>query len=293
MPNIINMLHTEQPLLIMCFICNMLSYSLHENGADLPWVTFVHGAGGSSTIWYKQLKAFSSNFNVLLIDLRGHGRSKAPIYKRIKNYSFSTIGDEVLEVLDHLRIQNTHWIGISLGTIIIRDITERHPQRSLSMIMGGAVMKLNKRGQVLMRTGAAFKSVIPYMVLYKFFAWVIMPKKTHKEARNLFVREARKLYQREFKRWFTLVAEVNPLLKFFRFKDSNVPTLYIMGSEDHMFLPSIRKIVENHRSALLHVIENCGHVVNVEQPEIFNTEAIKFLKSIDIKHKNNAKDSLL
>ena len=56
-------------------------------------------------------------------------------------------------------------------------------------------MKLNKRGQVLMRTGAAFKSVVPYMVLYKFFAWVIMPKKTHKEARNLFVREARKLYQ--------------------------------------------------------------------------------------------------
>jgi pimeloyl-ACP methyl ester carboxylesterase len=112
-----------------------------------------------------------------------------------------------------------------------------------------------------------------------------MPKKTHKEARNLFVREARKLYQREFKRWFTLVAEVNPLLRFFRFKDSNVPTLYIMGSEDHMFLPSIRKIVEDHRSALLHVIENCGHVVNIEQPEIFNAEAIKFLNSIDEKHK--------
>ncbi|MDG1186289.1 MAG: alpha/beta fold hydrolase, partial [Schleiferiaceae bacterium] len=61
----------------------MLSFSLHQNSPELPWVTFVHGAGGSSTIWYKQLKAFSSNFNVLLIDLRGHGRSKAPIYERI------------------------------------------------------------------------------------------------------------------------------------------------------------------------------------------------------------------
>ena len=285
--NIIKLPNTEQPLRIKCFFCGMLSYSTHQNAPELPWVTFVHGAGGSSTIWYKQLKAFSSSFNVLLIDLRGHGRSKAPIYERIKNYNFSTIGDEVLEVLDHLKIQSTHWIGISLGTIIIRDITERHPQRSLSMIMGGAVMKLNKRGQVLMRTGAAFKSVIPYMVLYKFFAWVIMPKKTHKEARNLFVREARKLYQREFKRWFTLAAEVNPLLKFFRFKDSNIPTLYIMGSEDHMFLPSIRKIVEDHCSALLHVIENCGHVVNIEQPEIFNNEAIKFLKSIDEKRRKS------
>ena len=157
----------------------MLNFSTHIKSTELPWVTFVHGAGGSSTIWYKQLKAFSSNFNVLLIDLRGHGRSKAPIYNRIKNYNFSTIGDEVLEVLDHLKIQSTHWIGISLGTIIIREITDRFPERTLSMIMGGAVMKLNKRGQVLMRTGALLKSVLPYMILYRFFAWVIMPKKKH------------------------------------------------------------------------------------------------------------------
>jgi pimeloyl-ACP methyl ester carboxylesterase len=217
---------------------------------------------------------------VLLIDLRGHGRSKSPFYEKLKHYNFSTISDEVLEVLDHLKIQKSHWIGISLGTIIIRDIAERHPNRALSMILGGAVMKLNNRGQVLMRTGAFLKSVIPYMVLYRFFAWVIMPKKRHRESRNLFIREARKLYQREFKRWFTLVAEVNPLLRYYRNTDAHIPTLYIMGSEDHMFLPSIRKIVALHHSALLHVIENCGHVVNIEQPERFNSEAIKFLNSI-------------
>jgi len=262
----------------------LLSYSTHITHPNLPWVTFVHGAGGSSTIWYKQLREFRKNFNVLLVDLRGHGKSKAPLYEKYKNYNFSTIGDEVLEVLDFLKIHTTHWVGISLGTIIIREITERYPHRTRSMIMGGAVMNLNKRGQVLMRTGAALKSALPYMVLYRFFAWVIMPRKTHREARNLFIREAKKLYQREFKRWFTLVAEVNPLLKYFRFKDSNVPTLYIMGSEDHMFLPSIRKIVAFHHSSLLHVIDNCGHVVNVEQPEVFNKEAIKFLKQ----HSNNA-----
>lgn len=259
------------------YIAAMLSYSTHLAKPDLPWVTFVHGAGGSSTIWYKQLRAFRGRFNVLLVDLRGHGKSKAPLAEKLKQYNFNNISDEVMEVLDHLKITATHWVGISLGTIIIRDIAERYPKRALSMIMGGAVMKLNKRGQVLMRTGAALKSVLPYMVLYRFFAWVIMPRKTHKESRNLFIREAKKLYQREFKRWFTLVAEVNPLLKYFRFKDAGIPTLYIMGSEDHMFLPSIRKIVEHHRNAMLHIIENCGHVVNVEQPDIFNTTALQFL----------------
>jgi pimeloyl-ACP methyl ester carboxylesterase len=243
-------------------------------------VTFVHGAGGSSSIWYKQIRDFQKHFNVLLVDLRGHGKSKKPFYEKLKEYSFDVIGDEVIDVLDHLKIKSTHFVGISLGTIIIRELTERYPDRTDSLIMGGAVMKLNLRGQVLMRTGAFLKSVIPYLLLYRFFAFIIMPKKKHQESRNLFINEAKKLYQKEFKRWFTLISEVNPLLSFFRINDSKVPTLYIMGSEDHMFLPSITKLVSHHPSARLHVIDNCGHVVNVEQPHIFNARAIEFLKSV-------------
>ena len=42
------------------------------------WITFVHGAGGSSTIWYKQIKYFSRN-RFLILDLRGHGNSNFKI----------------------------------------------------------------------------------------------------------------------------------------------------------------------------------------------------------------------
>ena len=35
----------------------------------------MHGAGGSSSIWFKQLRAYREHFNVLLLDLRGHGQS--------------------------------------------------------------------------------------------------------------------------------------------------------------------------------------------------------------------------
>lgn len=257
----------------------MLNYTSLINSESHPWVTFIHGAGGSSTIWYKQLRDFKKHFNVLLIDLRGHGRSKNIAYQNLKSYTFKVIGDEIVEVLDHLKIEKTHFVGISLGTIIIRDIIEREPERGDKLILGGAVMKLNLRGQILMRLGAFLKSVIPYLILYRLFAFVILPKKTHRESRNLFIKEAKKLYQKEFKRWFTLISEVNPLLSLFRIKDSGVPTLYIMGSEDHMFLPSISKLVQNHRSATLSIVEQCGHVVNVEQAEIFNQRSITFLKS--------------
>ena len=257
----------------------MLHYSILENKDTSEWVTFIHGAGGSSSIWYKQLRAYNKAFNVLLIDLRGHGKSKKGIYTQLKKYTFDVIGDEVIEVLDHLKIQQSHFVGISLGTIIIRELAERYPDRIQSMVMGGAVMKLNLRGQILMRLGVVLKSIVPYLLLYKFFAIIIMPKKTHKESRNLFVNEARKLYQKEFKRWFTLASTINPLLALFRFKDPEIPTLYVMGSEDHMFLPSISKLVEDHTSADLFIVPNCGHVVNVEQPEIFNTKTVSWLKN--------------
>ena len=104
-----------------------------------------------------------------------------------------------------------------------------------------------------------------------------MPKKNHKTSRLLFIEEAKKLYQKEFLRWYTLIVEVNPLLKLFKINDSGKPTLYIMGSEDHMFLASIKKLSANHQSSQLQIIQNCGHVVNIEQPDHFNDIRIKFI----------------
>lgn len=255
----------------------MLHYKLftsEQNNA--PWVTFIHGAGGSSTIWFKQLKAFKENYNLLLIDLRGHGLSKN-IYSDWKKYSFEAIGNDIIEVLDYLKIKSTHFVGISLGTIIIREITERFPERTISMIMGGAVMHLNFRCRALMQLANMTKSFVPYMFLYKFFAFIIMPKKNHTESRNLFVNEARKLYQNEFKKWVSMFTQLKPILNLFQEKDAAKPTLYIMGSEDYLFLPTIKKIVAEHKKATLKIIEECGHVVNIEQPVQFNELVLNHL----------------
>jgi pimeloyl-ACP methyl ester carboxylesterase len=51
-----------------------------------------------------------------------------------------------------------------------------------------------------------------------------------------------------------------------------------MGEEDYMFLPSIAQLVKKHQSSELFVIPQCGHVVNIERPDIFNKQAIAFLQ---------------
>lgn len=217
---------------------------------------------------------------MLILDLRGHGNSKPKLKDTFNSkYTFDTITNDIVEVLNHAQVKTSHFIGISLGTILIRNLAEKHPERVKSMIMGGAIMKLNARSQFLMRLGNFFKSVVPYLYLYKFFAFIIMPKKNHKPSRLLFVNEAKKLCQKEFIRWFKLTSEINPLLRFFRTKDIKIPTLYVMGAEDHLFLPSIKNLVIAHDNSSLFIIENCGHVVNVEQPEVFNATTIQYIKN--------------
>jgi pimeloyl-ACP methyl ester carboxylesterase len=254
----------------------MLHHKTYVLGPEHEWVVFVHGAGGSSSIWFKQIRDFRQHFNVLLLDLRGHGNSAKPL-QPVEPYTFVEVSREVIDVLDHLEIEAAHFIGISLGTIIIRTVGEIAPERVRSLIMGGAVTRLNLRSRVLVVLGNAFKRFLPYMWLYRLFAWIIMPKKRHEKSRLLFVQEAKKLAQKEFLRWFRLTYEVNPLLRFFEEKELEIPTLYLMGEEDHMFLPPVRHIVGKHAFSVLEVLEDSGHVVNVDRPDLFNLLAIDFI----------------
>lgn len=170
-------------------------------------------------------------------------------------------------------------MGISLASIIIRSLAEEEPKRIKSMTLGGAVIRLNVRSKVLMYLGNKVKSLVPYMWIYKFFAWVIMPRRRHRKSRSMFIEQAKKLYQKEFLRWYHLTSEVNPLLRYFREEEIPVPTLYIMGREDYMFLPQVKQLVNKHKHALLQIFEDCGHVVNIDQAELFNETSMRFIKN--------------
>ncbi len=258
---------------------NILNYTIYLQPTSTQWVTFIHGAGGSSIIWYKQIKAFNKHYNVLLIDLRGHGNSKQ--LPTTNALSFNEVVEDIIDVINHLGIATAHFVGISLGTIIIRQLADSHPHRVNSLTMAGAIMRLNVRSQILMRFGMLFKSFIPYMWLYRFFAYIIMPRKNHQKSRQLFIQEAKKLTQQEFIRWFSLSAQVNPLLKKLRSAQNTLPCLYLMGNEDAMFLPSIQKLVLQHpiNSTLL-IASNCGHVVNIDRADFFNEQCLLFIQEV-------------
>ncbi len=263
-----------------------LYYKTYLNSPDAPWVTLVHGVGGSSIIWYKQIREFSRHFNVLVVDLRGHGKSRDLFAAYMgREYTFEDISMDVLRVLDHLGIEKSHFMGVSLGTILIRVIAEIDPDRVQSMTLAGAITRLNIRSRFLVWVAKVFKPVIPFMWLYRLFANILMPNRRHKESRYLFIKEAQKIYRREINRWFKLLKDVNPLLQFHVEQNPEIPTLYLMGDEDHLFLRPVQNLVQDNPMASLITIRNSGHVCNVDQPAQFNEHAIHFVRQ---KHRKDA-----
>ena len=146
------------------------------------------------------------------------------------------------------------------------------------MVLGGATLELNFMSRFMMYFAYVAKSIVPYMWLYQLYAFIVMPSKTERESRKLFIKEAKRMNQKEIARWFKLTPRVLTLLKFFKNIKTDIPTLYIMGNKDYMFLSSIKKIVKTQPNGILEIFKNCGHVVNIEYRDKFNDTSLKFLK---------------
>ena len=254
---------------------NSTFYKAENNSKK--WITFIHGAGGNSSIWYNQVRFFKAYFNIMLIDLRGHGKSKSSSEELI--YSFDLIIDDLIEVLNYRKILKSHFVGISLGSILIQKMIQTHSNRIEKIGLGGAILNLNFQSRMLMFLGKLTQSILPFIWIYTFFAYVIMPYRNHRKSRELFIREAKKLSENEFRKWYKLTAKLLPLLECIRNQEVKIPTLYIMGSQDYMFLPFVKKIVKIHKYSKLLTLKKSGHVVNIDQPERFNDELLNFLLS--------------
>ena len=70
---------------------------------------------------------------------------------------------------------------------------------------------------------------------------------------------------------------LNKELKAFEKETHLIPILFISGRQDHLFIEDVKKMAERELNGKLEIIENCGHVVNIEKAELFNEISIEFL----------------
>jgi pimeloyl-ACP methyl ester carboxylesterase len=258
----------------------MLYYEKVTKDNTSDWILFIHGLGGSSKTWKYQIEKFSKKYNLLLVDLAGHGNSKNIVSS--SPYMPTDAAKSINEILVFENIEKIHIISLSLGTLVALEFIRLYSDKVSSVILAGGIINLNFTRKIVFHIADFITKYFPTTFAYNLFANIIMPSKKHEKSREIFVREAKKLNEKMFNLWVKSVGSSNERLKKYIkvLKNKKIPTLFISGKEDYMFLDGIKETCTKFKGFNIKLLKNCGHVCSIEKSELFNNLSINFLEKI-------------
>jgi pimeloyl-ACP methyl ester carboxylesterase len=238
----------------------------------------VHGAGGSTRTWRKQIEAFNKDYHVLLVDLPGHAGSASKTVDQ-QVYDFQWISSRIWDVVDCHTQQPIHVVAVSLGSIIGMQMYALRPKGVGSLLFAGPIVSLNVKLRILARTGLFIAKVIGFRNFYSLMAKVVLPRKNHRKSREIFVRESKFLSLEEYRKWTAMYGKhLDRTLQSLFSVEPRVPVLLLVGGQDHLFLQPAMQYASQFQSITIEVIQRCGHLVSLEKSEIFNQRCLEFLR---------------
>ena len=112
-----------------------LYYETHGSGEPL---ILLHGGLGHSDVWGNQIPVFAKQYKVIVVDSRGHGRST----RDQRPFGYQLMADDVIGLMDFLKIQKAAIIGWSDGAIVGLDIAMQQPARVARLFAFAANIKV-------------------------------------------------------------------------------------------------------------------------------------------------------
>ena len=254
-----------------------MKYVRIDNGFE-NWIVFVHGIGGSTKTWNKQISDFSKEYNLLLLDLPGHGESQDEQPKKIK---IRKINKEIEEILSENKIEKADFVGMSMGALVVANFAVCKPKYVKSIVFGGAAIKVSGFYKALMSLTQKIKNIVPYKMFYKTLSFVMMPKKNHQKSRNIFIRELLKMQKSTFMAWVDFLKNtINPEILLNKLSSLNIKILFVSGDEDKCFLKGAKTAKNLLKNAKFKLIRHCGHICTIEKYKDFNILALNFLHNV-------------
>ena len=240
-----------------------------------PWLVFLHGFGGTAEMWKKQIPVFKEKFNLLLLDLPGHGRSQVGIAEH-GAHRFEDVADMVVEAIRGHGIEKACFVCASLGTLVFAAIQNKYPKLVTGGILCGAVAGISLGLQNLLVILDRIKHRFSSEFLLQLFAHILLPWRSHAKSRKFFIENGRLLNRREFLAWFSLIVKDIDVLKNLSEELNNV--VFISGAEDFTFLRGVKRLTSAAaRDVKLILLRRCGHVCSLQRPTEFNTLSQEFL----------------
>ena len=253
-----------------------------EAGSGEP-VIFVHGHSLDHRMWDEQFAEFAKEYRVIRYDLRGYGASSS----QTEDYQFTHVQD-LVTLMDSLHIRKAHIVGLSLGGFIGADMLGWFPERMASAFLASGNIRKSKgpsqpmtKEEALKRDEeiAALKVKGVDVMKREWFEGLMSSGGTRKE------RMRQPLWEMidDWDAWQPLHKEVRVVAGLDAYEaikknHPTVPTLIVEGKSANNRYSNQPEILKYLPNGKLKVLEDCGHMLNMEQPEAFNAALREFLK---------------
>lgn len=254
-------------------------HSMHYEISGKPGGTvlaFSHSLASSCVMWEKQAEFFGRDFAVLRYDIRGHGESAATPAP----YTLEQLASDFTCLLDALRVERVHFVGLSLGGMIGQAMGILHPDRLLSLCLCDTSCRTTPEGVKVWeeRIAAVRKNGLAPQLEPTMKRWFS----------DAYIAKGSPLLDRIRERFagtpvegYVGCAEAIRRLDFQDLLSSiRVPVQVMVGENDPGTpVAAARAIQARIDEAKLVIIPGTLHLPNVERPEAFNEALASFLSA--------------
>ena len=247
-----------------------------ETGAGTP-IVFAHEFAGDPRSWEPQVRHFSRRYRCITYNARGYPPSDVPA--QVDSYSQQRSRDDILSVLDALKLKQAHVVGLSMGGFATLHFGIAYSQRALSLVVAGCGYgahpdqraQFQEQSRALAKTMAE-EGMAKVAGTYGHNATRLQLKDKDPRGFADFVRyfsehsaqgSANTMlgYQARRPSLYDLTAEMAGI---------TAPMLIVAGDEDDPTLEPGLLMKRTIRTAGLAVLPRSGHVLNLEDPALFN-----------------------
>ncbi|MEE4729595.1 alpha/beta hydrolase [Pseudomonas alliivorans] len=248
--------------------------SLHyeEYGQGDP-VLLLHGLGSSCQDWEYQIPALTLHYRVIVMDMRGHGRSDKPH----ERYSIKGMSNDVEALIEHLRLGPMHVVGLSMGGMIGFQLAVDHPHllKSLCIVNSAPQVKVRSPGDVWQWARRwTLSRLVSMEAMGKALGKLLFPKPEQAELRRKMAERWGRNDKRAYLASFDAIVGWGVEHKLERII---CPTLIVAADHDYTPVSLKEAYVKRIANARLVVIRDSRHATPLDQPEQFNRTLLEFI----------------
>lgn len=258
-----------------------------EVGQGTP-ILFVHEFASDYRGWEPQMRAFGQRYRCITYSARGYTPSDVPADPNV--YSYKHVMRDVVAVLDHLKIDKAHLIGLSMGGYTSLQVALNHPGRVRSLVLAGTgsgserwyTEEFHKHsrelGDQFEREGSAAVAKTYGMSPSRVPFLIKDPRGFAEFSRQLAEHDAQgsantsRGFQGARPSLYDFESEIKKL---------DIPALIIVGDEDDRCIEPSLFLKQTIPASGLVTFPKTGHVINLEEPALFNQVVGDFLDRVE------------